>query len=58
MQKYDLDHPARALQREVHRAVCEADLPALEAIEVLSDYVSASVRGYNDYLETQIPKGK
>jgi hypothetical protein len=50
------DHPedlARVLQRRIHTAVCDVGLPGLQTIEVLSDYLNANVRGYNDYVAEQ-----
>jgi predicted nuclease with TOPRIM domain len=50
---FDDYHTARILQRQIHTAVCEAGLPTLQTIEVLSDYLNANVRGFNDYLAEQ-----
>jgi hypothetical protein len=58
MQKHNSDHPSRMLHRRLHAAVCKTGLPALETIEVLSDYLNASVRGFNDYLAEQTQTGR
>jgi hypothetical protein len=60
MQKIDhhAEDLARVLQRRIHTAVCDVGLPGLQTIEVLSDYLNANVRGYNDYIAEQAQKSK